>query len=380
MDFTVWAYPWDVRAEGPNHVNNRLQAMGINEVALATNYHSVQTFAPHNPDRKTHFAHASSYFKPDDRYGKLEPTPYEGMDGDWVADVASGLSDMTLISWTVGCHNSRIGMTHPEATLESPYGDDLVFGLCPSNPDVQSYLVALISDLANRSQFDRIELETFDYFYGTGFGWHHQKIHARLGTLGEFLLGLCFCEHCRTKAANAGVDVECARETAVATLDAIIANHTPHDLIPERWIRANPDVADYVSVREDTLVDLYANLASAADDVRLGYYVGMPEAGKEWLVGADLNRLAAHIDYYCLLAYESSPSAVLNAYRTVNAITPDLPLHVGVLPGHPAIKDEATITDVVDGLRSEGVPRVSFYNYGLLPEQSLDWIEAAIRC
>lgn len=380
MDFTVWAYPWDIRDEGPNRVNDRLQAMGINEVALATNYHSVQTFAPHNPERKTHFAHASSYFRPDDRYGKLEPTPYEGMDGNWVADVASGLSDMTLISWTVGCHNSRIGMAHPEATLESPYGDNLVFGLCPSNPDVQSYLVALVSDLANRGQFDRIELETFDYFYGTGFGWHHQKIHARLGTLGEFLLGLCFCEHCRTKAADAGVDVKCARETAVATLDDIIANHTPHNLIPERWLRANPAVADYINVREDTLVDLYADFASAAGNVPLGYYVGMPEAGKEWLAGVDIDQLAAHVDYYCLPAYKSSRSAVLNAYHTVNEITPDIPLHVGVLPGHPAIKEEAVLVDIVDGLRSAGVPRVSFYNYGLLPEQSLDWIETAIRC
>lgn len=378
MDFAVWAYPWDVRDEGPNRVADRLREIGVDEVNLATNYHAVQAFAPHNPERRTHFAHASSYFAPDDRYGRLEPIPYGGMAGDWVADIANELGDLTLTSWTVGCHNSRLGMANPDVTIESPHGDALVFGLCPSNPDVQAYLVALVGDLADRDQFDRIELETFDYFYGTGFGWHHQKIHARLGTIGEFLLGLCFCDHCRATAADAGIDVERARETAAGTLDDVVAGRVPHELAPEQWLRANPAVADYVDVREDALVDLYVDLADATGDTPLGYYVGMPEAGREWLVGADLDRLAEHVDYYCLPAYESSREAVLDAYRTADALTPDVPLHVGILPGHPAIHDEATVVDVVDGLREVGVPRVSFYNYGLLPERSLDGIESAI--
>ncbi|WP_225336395.1 hypothetical protein [Halomicrobium urmianum] len=377
MEFAVWAYPWDVRDEGPNRVADRLRDVGVDEVNLATNYHSVQAFAPHNPERRTHFARASAYFRPGDGYGRLEPIPYDGMDGDWVAAIADDLEELTLTSWTVGCHNSRLGMANPDVTIESPHGDDLVFGLCPSNPAVRTYLTALVADLADRAQFDRIELETFDYFYGTGWGWHHQKIHARLGTLGEFLLGLCFCDHCRSAAADAGVDVDRARDTAADTLDAVVGGDVPHGLAPERWLRGHPEVAEYVAVREDTLVDLYADLADAAGDTPLGYYVGMPEAGREWLVGADVDRLADHVDYYCLPAYESSRAAVLDAYRTVDALTPDVPIHVGVLPGHPAVHDRATVVDVVDGLRSAGVPRVSFYNYGLLPERSLDWIDAA---
>jgi len=379
MDFAIWGYPWDVRDEGPEVVATRLREMGVGELNLATNYHSVQALAPHNPKHRTHFARASSYFVPDDRYGTLEPVPYEAMDSDWVGEIADQWPDLTLNSWTVGCHNSRLGMAHPEATIESPYGDDLVFGLCPSNPVVKEYLVALIGDLADRDQFDRIELETFDYFYGTGFGWHHQKIHTRLGTLGEFLLGLCFCEHCRSAATESGIDVDPVRSTVVSTLDSIIAGDLPHDLSPELWLRGHPAVAAYVDRREDTLVSLYADLAAAADGTPLGYYVGTPEAGREWIAGADLDRLADHVDYYCLPAYESTREAVLGSYRTVEELTPDVPLHVGLLPGHPAIHDEATVVDIVDGLRSVGVPRTSFYNYGLLPESSLQWIETAIE-
>ncbi|RDI69544.1 hypothetical protein [Halopelagius longus] len=381
MEFAVWGYPWDVRDEGPSRVADRLRSIGVNELNLATNYHSVQAFAPHNPKRRTHFAHACSYFEPNDRYGRLEPIAYEGMDDDWVEDIAAGFAetDVSLTSWTVGCHNSRLGMANPDVAIESSHGDDLVFGLCPTAPDVQEYLVALVDDLADRGQFNRIELETFDYFYGTGFGWHHQKIHARLGSLGEFLFGLCFCDHCRGAAADAGIDAEAVREATATTVDDVVSGRIPPELNPEQWLRSHPDVADYVRLREELLANLYADIADAAGDTPLGYYAGMPEPGREWMSGANLEYLAEHVDYYCVLAYESSREDVLDTYRSLEALTPDIPIHVGVLPGHPAVHNETAVVDIVDGLREVGVPRVSFYNYGLLPEQSLDWIESATQ-
>ena len=378
MEFAMWAYPWDLLDEGPAEVETRLRGVGIDELNLATNYHTVQAFTPHNPERRTLFARASSYFQPGPEYGDLEPVPYGRMDGDWVADIAADLSELSLNSWTVGCHNSRLGMANPEYTLESAHGDDLIFGLCPSQPAVQTYLSALVSDLASRDEFARIELETFDYFYGTGFGWHHQKIHAQLGTLGEFLLGLCFCPHCQENATAEGVDAERARKTVAGALDDIVAGDVSHERLPGEWLADHSTVAAYVDVRERTLASLYATLADAAGTTPLGYYVGAPEPGREWIVGADLQALSNHVDYYCLPAYESSSDAVIEAYNAVAAVVDDVPLHVGLLPGHPAIHDEATVVDIVQTLNSKGVPRLSFYNYGLLPEQSLEWVGTAV--
>lgn len=379
MEFAMWTYPWDILDEGPRNTVNQLHNLGISEINLATNYHAVQTFSPRNPNQKMHFAHASSYFQPGDQYEALAPIPYEGMDRDWVSEIAEQTDDIRLNSWTVGCHNSRLGMENPDVTLESPFGDNLIFGLCPSHPDVQAYLRALVGDLANREEFDTIELETFDYFYGTGFGWHHQKINANIGTLGEFLLGLCFCKHCREHAASAEVDVVQARSTAVNAIEDLIAGRLPADTLPEQWLRHHPQVSAYIGAREDILIDLYADLATVSRGTQLGYYVGMPEPGREWMAGVDLDRIANHVDYYCLPAYESSREAVLDAYCTVDAFTSNIPLHVGLLPGHPAIHDGATVGNIISGLRRADVPRVSFYNYGLLSEQSLDWIEEAIQ-
>ena len=72
-------------------------------------------------------------------------------------------------------------MANRDLALETPHGDRLVFGLCRSKPAVQRYLTALVADLDTRTRFSRIELKQSDYFCGTRFGWHHQKIRVALG-------------------------------------------------------------------------------------------------------------------------------------------------------------------------------------------------------
>ncbi|WP_227380533.1 hypothetical protein [Haladaptatus halobius] len=382
MKAAMWAYPWDLLDEGVNTVADQLGAMGVTEINLATNYHSVQTFLPHNPERRTFFAHASSYFHPGEDYDDVAPIPNETMgDNDWLEQIVEQIQDthLSLNSWTVGCHNSRLGMKRPDLTLESPYGDPLVFGLCPSNPAVQAYLRNLVADLDSRAPFERIELETFDYFYGTGFGWHHEKYHTRLGALGEFLFGLCFCDHCRSNAADAGIDVASARETCRTTIDAIADGNFDSERSVKEWLADHPMVADYIDVRTSTLTSVFRLLESAVTDAELGYYVGFFGVERSWMHGADLDALADFVDYYTVVAYESSRDTAVEQYQTATDLAGGASIHAGVLPGHPAVHDEETNSEIVRGLADAGAPRLSFYNYGLLPERNLTWIANALE-
>jgi len=376
MEFALWAYPWDLRDGGIAETATRLAELGIDEVNLATNYHTVHSFSPTNSDRKSYFARASAYIQPNDEYGKLTPVPAEHMgDDNWVREVSRTFDETSIAvnSWTVGCHNSRLGLQHPEEAIMSPHGDPLVFGLCPSRPAVQTYLVNLVDELASNYPFNRIELETFDYFYGSGLSWHHDKVFVELGKLGTLLLGLCFCEHCRRKAADAGVAVERVREVCIETIADIVAGHLPAPLDPLTWLRSHPEVAAYLEVREATLGDLYADLRDTVT-TDLGYYIGILDVGDEWMFGADLDQLAPYVDYYTVLAYEETRTAAVNRVRTAQEIASGTPIHVGIQPGPPVIDDEDALRNVVDGVVDAGVERVSFYNYGPLPERSLDWI------
>lgn len=377
MRFAAWAYPWDLLDDSVS-VTERLADANIDEVNLATSYHSVQAFLPHNHERRTFFARASSYFQPGEEYGRLAPVPNETMgDDDWLDEIVEMVSDthLSLNSWTVGCHNSRLGMSNPDMTLESPYGDSLVFGLCPSNPAVQEYLRALLADLDGRAPFERIELETFDYFHGTGFGWHHDKIHPELGRLGEFLFGLCFCEHCRANAIHRGIDVDAARVACVETLDAIVAGTLSPNIDVAGWLFAHPTVSEYVEVRMETLQRVFETLSRTVD-ADLGYYLGFFGVEDAWMHGVDPDALCEYVDYYTVLAYESSPSSVIERYETAQQLV-DSPLHAGILPGPPAVEDSETVAAIVDALADAGSERVSFYNYGLLPERCWDWVSTA---
>ncbi|WP_266081313.1 hypothetical protein [Haladaptatus caseinilyticus] len=379
MEFAAWCFPWDLLDEGVENVVDRLADIGISEVNLATNYHHVQAFLPHNPKRRTIFARSSSYFQPTDDYGRLTPIPYEGMNGDdWLERIDSELAttDLSLNSWTVGCHNSRLGLQYPDVTLQTPYGDSLAFGLCPSNPSVQEYLRSLLTDLDERASFERIELESFDYFHGRGFGWHHDKFHTDLGRLGEFLFGLCFCDHCQATASSTGIDTKAVRKTCVATINAIAEGILPADFDLTSWFRAHPDVAEYTAVRTDTLANLFAEFRAIVE-ADLGYYAGLINIADTWMHGADLSKLSSHLDFITVTAYESSSTAVLDEFRTAHTLAPDAELHVGILPGHPVIHDPQSVAEIIDALANEGVPRVSFYNYGLLPERNLNWIANA---
>jgi hypothetical protein len=97
--------------------------------------------------------------------------------------------------------------------------------------------------------------------------------------------------------------------------------------------------------------------------------------------GADLDALSQHLDYHTVIAYEPSRESAIERVQTADELVGAAPLHAGVLPGHPEIHDQDTVVRVVDGLASAGVDRISFYNYGLLPERNLNWIGEAInRC
>ena len=380
MEFGIWAYPWDLLDEGVESVADRLASMGITEINLATNYHTVQTFDPHNPKRKTFFARANSYFHPDDRYDELEPVPNPQMGKtDWIAEIREQLegSQLDVNSWTIGCHNSELGMQNRDKTLRTPFGDPLVFGLCPSHPEVREYLLNLVGDLSDRGSFKGLQLETFHYFYGTGWSWHHDKFHVDLGILGEFLWGLCFCDDCRRIAADAGVDVEVARETCQDTIMKIVeGEREPTDDVTG-WVESHPEVETYIDVRTETLAELYEDLDSTVNE-ELGCYVGMRGVDRSWMHGLDLDRLSESLDYYTVMAYKPTAKAAVADYEQTRNLSSGTPVHAGLLPAHPIVDEKETVVEQVDRLVEVGVDQISFYNYGLLPERNLDWVEAAM--
>jgi hypothetical protein len=385
MRASMWAHPWDLVDERPEQAAQRLAAMGIDEVNLATAMHSVQTLNPHNPERKTFFADASIYFQPDhDRYGAITPDVNPTMgDADWLGEIADGFADapVDLNSWSATFHSSSLGRQHLDATIKSPFGDSLVWGLCPSNPVVQEYGRALTTDLTERDVFATIEMELADYQYGTGYGWHHQEWFTRMGPLGEFLFGLCFCDHCRERAREAGVDVDSARDNARAGLTDRFEGRIPHDIDVGGWLAEHPSVDAYTDIRRETLLSLFEDFDSIIDPADFGYYLKMGGLGDDrmgiehsWKHGLDLGGLSELLDTITVLAYHQDPTVVRDDVNVTRTFFDDT-VRAGILAGSPITHDRAALRSQVEAAVDADADELSFYGYGVLPDRNLSWID-----
>jgi hypothetical protein len=385
MKASMWAHPWDLVDEGSEQAAQRLAAIGIDEINLATAMHSVQTLNPHNPERKTFFADASIYFQPDhDRYEAITPDVNPTMgDADWLGEIADGFADapVDLNSWSATFHSSSLGRQHLDATIESPFGDSLVWGLCPSNPVVQEYGRALTTDLAERDVFGTIEMELADYQYGTGYGWHHQEWFTRMGPLGEFLFGLCFCDHCRERAREAGVDVDSARDNARAGLTDRFEGRIPHDIDVGGWLAEHPSVDAYTDIRRETLLSLFEDFDSIIDPADFGYYLKMGGLGDDrmgiehsWKHGLDLGGLSDLLDTVTVLAYHRDPTVVRDDVNVTRTFFDDT-VRAGILAGSPITHDRAALRSQVEAAVDAGADELSFYGYGVLPDRNLSWID-----
>src|ERR671917_648471 len=217
METSMLAFATDLRDEGMATVLDNVQnRAGVDGLTMAVAYHDARDIFPHNPVRKVRYLEGGAVFFPPDtaRYEGLQPLVSElARSGDPLGELceAAGERGLRVNAWAVFLHNDRLGFVHPECATQNAFGDRYLTDLCPSNPEIRAYARALASDVA-RYEVSTIFAESL-HFHGLGHGYHHERYFEELGTVGTYLLGLCFCAHCLEAANHAGVDAESVHHT-----------------------------------------------------------------------------------------------------------------------------------------------------------------------
>src|SRR5215211_4055236 len=214
METSLFTFATDLYDEGFETVLDNVQSRaGVNGLTMAVAYHDARDLFPHNPVHKVRYLEGGVvFFRPDEsRYEGLQLQPHVAelartVDPLGELCAAAGERGMDVNAWVVFLHSDRLGFTHPGCSTQNVFGDRYLTDLCPSNPEVRAYARALASDVAHY-EVSTIFAESL-HFHGLTHGYHHERYFEELGTVGTYLLGLCFCTHCLAAARLAGVDAE----------------------------------------------------------------------------------------------------------------------------------------------------------------------------
>ncbi|MFD0022058.1 hypothetical protein [Streptomyces sp. NPDC058382] len=213
MRSSAFLYPWDVI--GDPDAAARVADLGVQQVTLASAYHSTRALTPRHPGRRIVTAeHAAVLYPPDAaRWAGRGLRPYAQTwvaSDDPYAEAAEALAGagLQVHSWVVLAHNSRLGSEHPETSVVNAYGDRYPWAPCIAQPAVRAWLVDLAAEAAVRGGTHGTELESCGW-YGFAHLHAHDKIAGvTLGDAAQYLMSLCFCPDCRTGYAAQGLDAE----------------------------------------------------------------------------------------------------------------------------------------------------------------------------
>ena len=289
-------------------------------------------------------------------------------------------------------HNGAVAAEHPDCAPENAFGDRYVTDLCPANPDVRAFAVALAAEVAHLG-VTSINAESL-HFHALEHGYAHERYFVPLGPVERYLLGLCFCRHCLGAAHRHGVDGQAVRRFARAEPRARLRGRRRR--ATDRADRtllgtgAGGELAGYLEAREETVTTLVAEVAGAAraEGTRFefidlagavkGYATGRPEGAEapsiSWQPGVEVAAVAAACDGISAIGYAAEPGRVrddLEAYG-------DAAVSVIFRPMPPDCDSVENLQAKVEVARERGLRRVDFYHYGFMRLSALDLIRAAL--
>ncbi|AEY88619.1 alanine-rich protein [Streptomyces hygroscopicus subsp. jinggangensis 5008] len=225
MKASAFVYPWDVN--GDPAAPERIAGLGVEQVTLASAYHSTRALTPRHPRHRIVTAeYAAVLYPPGDRWAGRGLRPYPA--GRWAPGNAYGeaaealtAAGLEVHTWVVLAHNSRLGAEHPDTSVVNAYGDRYPWAPCVAQPATRAYLVDLAAEAAVRPGAHGTELESLGWYGLQHLHAHDKTAGVGLGDAGQYLMSLCFCPSCRTGYGERGLDADALAEAVREALEPL---------------------------------------------------------------------------------------------------------------------------------------------------------------
>ncbi|GEO25206.1 hypothetical protein AAC03nite_09910 [Alicyclobacillus acidoterrestris] len=390
---SMWTYPWDILDIGKERVYSDLfDTAKLNSISLAMSYHAGRFVQPRSPKRKVYFPEDGTL------YFHVSPELYEEQlirpkTVSYVDECDALIRELEndrrergfrLSSWFVCLHNTRIGMEYPEATVVNAFGDYYYYNLCPSNPAARTYITTVLKDLTSNYEVDAVELESLS-FMGFPHEFHHEKDGVGLNDYEQFLLSLCFCNSCKHRAEQEGVQFEAVRKFVQDELLATFERDIPKPVNPEfhskgmDFFKDNQSFYEFLKWRNGVVTSLTQEVREAAHPRTDVIFLSLV-TDTAWTIGVDVSEISKVCDAVLVCCYDTDARRVGIDTKVSRAVVEQgIPLLTGFRVFYPEVHSKDELIDKINETVENGASGLNFYNYGLIPKSRLNWIGATHR-
>ena len=413
MFSSVYCLPADLLGEGAGRVVGTVrERAGVPGVTVAACYHASRDIYPHNPVYRVASLAPGAFYAVDPAAypGPLRPAVSPSAAGrDILAETCQAAAPLgvQVSAWAVLLHRDDLDDRAP-GVQQNCFGDRFPGRLCPANPAVRDYALAMVGELC-RYPIAALRAEALHY-QGMAHGHHHERCLEDYGELARFLLGLCFCPSCADRAAHHGADVPALAARCRTYLTSVFdwppaapsqtsapdaPSLTPSPDASSLTEACGPDIHPYLSARTATVTTLARAAADQARQagVRLtlldetipmqAYATGHGFDPANELVRAELaldpralSQAGVHLEEPLYLTEPADTRTALTWYRA--QLAPDAPLSVVLRPGPPDTRTPDSLRQKAQLAQSHACAELNFYAYGLYRLQALDQIRTAL--
>lgn len=384
---SLYTYPWDLTDEGLDRSLDRIAArVRCSEVMITPSYHVATYFLPHNPRRTIYYGDDGAvYFHPqNERYANTAIRPRVSdvvSRPDYFERIAEGVHKrgLKLGAWIVYFFNHYLARTYPQFAKVDALGNHYLGQLSATPRDVHEYVVALTSEIVERFKPAAVHVESLSRLPWT-YGFRNAKVLTPISPRCEFLLGVCFNPASVANANAEGMDAERFKQRVAQWLRPRLARlPTDEDaeFATEDWIGSafEGELQRYLDACRKNTTNLWLRVAEVIH--RGGAKVQSGLASARSLPQSDLDPSSnRQLDRVTTGPLTGDDRGRRNVREIREQIADGGIVLASLQPG--GFVKAAPLVEQVHAAAASGAGGCTFYNYGLLREQQLDFIGQAL--
>ena len=256
------AYPWDLLDGDLGATLDRLHGeVGVTGVSVWVGLPPITHLRMRDVEPRVFRTRGGLFFHPDEQH--YVATRCKPIVSSWhktrnpLATIAESCLERALELRVIlsAAATGRIAQRHPEMACKSAFGGESHLSVCLANPDVQTYLCGVVTDLSSNYEIKELTIADFALAWAEASA-PELRVAAPPGETERSLLSTCFCESCHQRAAGAGVDVAAARRTVRTLLQSTFESGTTEDQRLDTVLPDNTPLAEYGNWRAEELASL----------------------------------------------------------------------------------------------------------------------------